>query len=85
MTDSPSTPPKETRPEKPPEVKQATTEQERQEAPSDDRQAARWSLTDENNWETFPASDAPAAWAGRDISPTEREARARAQKPHAGR
>jgi hypothetical protein len=34
----------------------------------------KWDIIDEHAWESFPASDAPASWAGRDISPADREA-----------
>ena len=80
MSNSPTTDTKEPRPEKPPEVKQATTKQERKEAPPEDHRASRWSLTDEKNWETFPASDAAASWAGRDLTPEERAAKQRERR-----
>ncbi len=35
----------------------------------------KWDLIDENAWESFPASDAPGSWAGRDLTPEERAAR----------
>lgn len=38
----------------------------------------RWDLIDEHAWESFPASDAPARWAGPDLSPAERDEKARA-------
>jgi hypothetical protein len=37
-------------------------------------QAKKWDIIDEHAWESFPASDAPASWAGRDIAPQDREA-----------
>lgn len=30
-------------------------------------------LIDEAVWESFPASDAPTSWAGKDIAPQDRE------------
>jgi hypothetical protein len=33
----------------------------------------KWDIIDEQSWESFPGSDAPAAWAGKDIAPQDRE------------
>lgn len=33
----------------------------------------RWDIIDEQSWESFPGSDAPASWAGKDIAPQDRE------------
>ena len=40
----------------------------------------RWDVIDEQSWESFPGSDAPSSWAGRDIPPDERDAEAEAEK-----
>jgi hypothetical protein len=42
-------------------------------------QTRKWDIIDERAWESFPASDPPATWAGRDIAPQEREAPAEVQ------
>ncbi|MDB4986609.1 MAG: hypothetical protein JWN04_1787, partial [Myxococcaceae bacterium] len=34
----------------------------------------KWDQTDESSSESFPASDAPTSWAGRDIPPDEKKA-----------
>lgn len=38
--------------------------------------AKKWDIIDEHAWESFPASDAPSSWAGRDIAPEEQEKQA---------
>lgn len=43
---------------------------------SETRQAGdkkKWDIIDEQSWESFPGSDSPASWAGKDIAPQDRE------------
>jgi hypothetical protein len=62
---------KKTAPEKPREAEHPATKG------SDGKGGEKkWDIIDEHAWESFPASDAPSSWAGRDISPDEREAQA---------
>jgi hypothetical protein len=63
MANQNTQPQKQTNPEKPDEVEHSTKKN-------------KWDVIDENAWESFPASDAPANWAGRDIAPAERQAAA---------
>jgi len=38
-------------------------------AAPEEQDGAKFDAIDEEAWETFPASDAPSHWAGRDIAP----------------
>ena len=44
----------------------------------------QWDLIDEHAWESYPASDPPASWAGRDIPPEERDAAKLAEQSDEG-
>jgi len=40
----------------------------------------KWDIIDETAWESFPGSDPPSTWAGPDLTPEEREERAKKAK-----
>lgn len=63
------------KPEKPPEK----TDRPALSAEKADAQR-KWDIIDEHAWESFPASDSPSSWAGRDLTPEELEERAKEQK-----
>lgn len=59
---------------KSPEKPRADNDAAKKSLKSEDKaEAKKWDIIDESAWESFPASDSPASWAGRDISPEERD------------
>jgi len=44
----------------------------------------KWDIIDEQAWESFPGSDPPSSWAGKDLTPEEREAKAKEQQDKKG-
>lgn len=66
---APKTAPEKPRPDN--EAAKALNADEKSGKPGEGAQK-KWDIIDEHAWESFPASDPPASWAGRDIAPQDR-------------